>query len=240
VARSLPALTAKAWSSGFGDLAVGVLGGAAAAGVVLGVINANSDVAQTMRINWALIAVIWVLLGSLLGVVVGAGRSWRSVATACGFGAVGGAVASLMFVAHQLELQRDGTIEFDGSLPMNFVPSLVSCVLVVACVLGAQRWAAAGVFTIETGPLRGRRVLLHGGSITIGSGSASDLALRDDPGVAEEHAVVTLEGSVVLLSPGAPLEVNSAAVSVPVVLADGDRLLVGSTEVSFDLRVRTP
>lgn len=241
VARSLPALTARAWSKGLRELAVGSLGGAAAAGVVVGVINAASGGAsEAATIRWALMAVSWASLGALLGIVVGASRSWRSATTGCGAGALGGAFASVLFAAHQLELQRDGTIEFDGSLPVNFVPLLLSCVVVVACVLKAQQWVAAAVFTIETGPLRGRRVLLHGGSITIGSGSASDLALRDDPGVVAEHAVVTLEGSVVLLSPwGASLEVNSAVVSAPVVLADGDRLLVGSTEVSLDVRVGT-
>lgn len=233
--NGLPALTARAWSRALRDVGAGTLAGCAATLWCLVIIDTalpNSS-SRTVQLSLGVVALMWMLLGISLGIATGVGKSWRSALVGGVAGTAGALASSILFIGQQLELGPGGALVVDrAELPLLFATIMVSGMVIAACVLVAQSRTAPVKFTIESGPLRGRGVLLEkAGRVTIGSGSNCQLALRDDWVVAREHASVAVEGSRVTLTPATPLEVNSVSTVRPVVLVDGDHLVIGSTEV---------
>ncbi len=243
VMRSLPPLTAKAWSRALKELVAGAVAGGIAALCCLLVLDTafSNPRSQPVVLGWPVLAIACASIGAGLGIAAGLDRSWRSALIGAGAGTGAGLVSSLLFLGAEVRLRPGGALEVDrAALPVLFGAIMIMGGLIVASVLAAQARLAPVALTVESGPLRGRRVLLERRGITIGSGPDNHLALRDDAHVADEHATVTRSGSAATLEPRRSIELNGTSMIRSAALSDGDRMLIGSTEVSVQLTSGSP
>ena len=102
--------------------------------------------------------------------------------------------------------------------------------------VAAENALPLGFLVFESGPNRGRRVALAaGGPVTLGRKDGNDVVI-DDPMVSREHAVIDRreDGTIVIRDLGStnPVQLNDAPVT-EAAIADGDRLLFGSTVLVY-------
>ncbi len=179
----------------------------------------------------------WVLMGAMLGAGVGiAGFSsdiQKSVVNV-GKGALGGAVGGFA-----------GGFFFDfinqltgGGLTSRLV-GLALIGLAIGLVIGlVHELTKSAWVTVEAGRLKGRQYRLEGSVSSIGRAEENPVGLFGDPSVQARHAVIEHHGDDYVLRGLAVQEgtfVNGSRVE-SATLKDGDRIRLGSYELSFHLR----
>jgi pSer/pThr/pTyr-binding forkhead associated (FHA) protein len=96
---------------------------------------------------------------------------------------------------------------------------------------------------VEAGFRPGRQLLLTKPATVIGRAESCDVGLFGDPAVEKVHARITREGERWVVSdagtPSGTL-VNGQRISGPTPLRSGDRIQVGASVLSFDVRAKEP
>lgn len=187
--------------------AVGLIAGIVAVFVADVMTRATLSVGDTE--NAVLVAYVWALTASLVGLAVGLLRSPKAGAYAFSGGAVAGFVGGFVHGSTSAEfenraLQVNG---FDGQVLLiaTFVAMLIGILVAVAI-----RTARNGSLTVVEGPGRGTVIDFHTSKVTLGGSNNDTLVVKGkDLGakavqldVGDHHAVVTSE--VAILVDGAP------------------------------------
>jgi pSer/pThr/pTyr-binding forkhead associated (FHA) protein len=92
---------------------------------------------------------------------------------------------------------------------------------------------------VVQGRQEGRAYLLATGRSRLGLDEHAEVGLFGDPTVARKHAEIQAKGgayTLVNLDPSGRTSVNGQAVDAPLVLKDGDRIMLGTTGLIFRQR----
>ncbi len=192
--------------------------------------------------------VSWMMMGTMLGAGVGiagflgfAIPSLRTLVGPSNFppiniikgaagGWIGGFAGGLTF-----DMINYGT---GGGLASRLIGlSLIG--LAIGLLIGlVQELTKAAWLTVEAGRLKGRQYRLEGGVCSIGRAEENPVGLFGDTGVQARHAVIERRGEDYLLRGLAVADgtfVNGERIE-SATLRDGDRIRIGSYELSFHLR----
>jgi pSer/pThr/pTyr-binding forkhead associated (FHA) protein len=190
----------------------------------------------------------WVMMGTMMGAGVGiagflgsAVAQLRSMVGPANFpavniikGAAGGWIGGL---AGGLTFDIINQITGGGLLSRLIGLSLIG--LAIGLLIGlVQELTKAAWVTVEAGRLKGRQYRLEGGISSIGRAEENPVGLFGDPSVQARHAVVERRGEDYVLRSIAVAEgtlVNGNRIE-SATLHDGDRIRIGSYELSFHLR----
>lgn len=182
--------------------------------------------------------VSWLLLGAMLGAGVGVAgfsprdiaRSMVNVAKGAIGGAAGGFAGGLVF---DFVNQLTGGGLLSRLLGLSLIGLAIGLVIGLVHELTKNAWV-----TVEAGRLKGREYRLESALSTIGRAEENRVGLFGDPSVQARHAVIERRGDEYVLRALAVQEgtfLNGERVeSSP--LKDGDRIRIGSYELSFHLR----
>lgn len=173
----------------------------------------------------------WTLMGTMLGAGVGI-ASFRPVNLAKG--AIGGLIGGFLggFIFDPINRMTG------GGLPSRLIGlSLIG--LAIGLLIGlVQELTKTAWMTVEAGRLRGRQYRLEGAVSSIGRAEENPVGLFGDPAVQARHAVIERKGNDYVLRGLAVADgtfLNGERVeSAP--LKEGDRIRIGSYELSFHLR----
>lgn len=125
----------------------------------------------------------WLVIGTLVGVGIGALGGVQKASSGLLGGALGGGIGGLLFVA------LDGSREADGAM---LVGALVAATTVGVSVGSVQRLRRRAWATVLDGPLAGREFILYDDISQIGSDGACAISLPGDPAILPVHFVLTI------------------------------------------------
>jgi hypothetical protein len=135
----------------------------------------------------------------------------------------------------------------DAEATSLWSPSAMGFVALGACIGLAislvQVILREATLRVESGFRPGRQLLLSKPETTIGRAESCDLGLFGDPAVEKLHAKITRQGHQWLLSDnGTPsgTMLNRQRITGPTPLHSGDRIGVGNSVLSFELRTKEP
>ena len=167
--------------------------------------------------------VCWGLAACVVGATTGASRSLRASVV----GAVGGLVGG--FIGGALYVLPDA-----GGL-------LLPALAVIGVVLGLS-FSLAGNYwiKIQSGKLRGRRIILDGKTQTLGAASSCKIVLSNDPQIQPVHVTIQVRYGTRVVIPHAPILVNGASVTSAQDLHPESEITIGSTVVKFSGRGGQP
>jgi pSer/pThr/pTyr-binding forkhead associated (FHA) protein len=190
----------------------------------------------------------WTMMGAMLGAGVGlagfvgsAIPALRSMVGSTNFppvniikGAAGGVIGGF---AGGLTFDLINGITGGGLLARMVGLSLIG--LAIGLLIGlVQELTKAAWVTVEAGRLKGRQYRLEGNLASIGRAEENPVGLFGDPGVQPRHAVIEHRGNDYVIRGLAVADgtfVNGERVE-SATLHDGDRIRIGSYELSFHLR----
>jgi pSer/pThr/pTyr-binding forkhead associated (FHA) protein len=197
--------------------------------------------------------VSWMMMGTMLGAGVGiagflgsAVPPIRSLVGSINFpainivkGAAGGCIGGF---AGGLFFDPIGIVTGGSGLTSRLIGlSLIG--LAIGLLIGlVQELTKAAWLTIEAGRLKGRQYRLEGGISSIGRAEENPVGLFGDSSVQARHAVIERRGNDYVLRGLAVADgtfLNGERIE-SATLRDGDRLRIGSYELSFHLRGMKP
>jgi hypothetical protein len=179
--------------------------------------------------GYAARAIGWGIFGLAVGVGEGrANRSPRKTSYGAIGGLLGGIVGGMLLEAlAQISLAYQAEIRGIGLMVLG--AAIGSLIALVSEALARAR------LKVLSGPREGREYDLDRPVTKIGRSDACDVYLPSDRGIESVHAVVRRAGGSLLVTPASPhvaLLLNNVTVpSGGSNLADGDRLIVGSTRL---------
>ena len=194
----------------------------------------------------------WTMMGAMLGAGVGiAGflgssvKALRSMVGSTHFpaaniikGAAGGVIGGF---AGGLTFDLINGITGGGLMARLVGLSLIG--LAIGLLIGlVQELTKAAWVTVEAGRLKGRQYRLEGNVASIGRAEENPVGLFGDPSVQPRHAVIEHRGNDYVIRGLAVADgtfVNGERVETAT-LHDGDRIRIGSYELSFHLRGERP
>lgn len=178
-------------------------------------------------------AVSWAILGLAIG--ASQGLAYRSRQRLV-FGLIGGGIGGFLG-GYSFEWLRERLgNRYDLSQGLGVVLLGAGLGLFLAFVEQALRRAWV---VVQSGRQEGRAYLLSQGTSSIGLDERATVGLFGDKTVARRHAQIVSGPTGYVLEPvdgGGKIRVNGAASSGPVVLADGDRIELGRTQLTFRKR----
>jgi len=194
-------------------------------------------------------AVSWMMMGTMLGAGVGIagflGSAIPQIRARVGpinfppvniiKGAAGGWIGGF---AGGLFFDPIGIVTAGGGLASRLIGlSLIG--LAIGLLIGlVQELTKAAWLTVDAGRLKGRQYRLEGGISSIGRAEENPVGLFGDTGVQARHAVIEHRGNDYILRGLAVADgtfLNGERVE-SATLRDGDRIRIGSYELSFHLR----
>jgi len=180
----------------------------------------------------------WLLLGAMLGAGVGVAgfsptdvpRSMLNVAKGVIGGAAGGFAGGLLF---------DFVNQLTGGGLLSRLIGLSLIGLAIGLVIGlVHELTKSAWLTVEAGRLKGRQYRLEGAISSLGRAEENPVGLFGDPSVQARHAVIERHGDDYVLRGLAVQDgtfLNGQRVE-RASLKDGDRIRIGSYELSFHVR----
>jgi len=168
----------------------------------------------------------WGLVVCVVGATTGASRSLRASVVGAVGGLVGGLVGGAMFVL------------LDGEKNLLLSPlslALIGVVLGLSFSLAGDYW-----IKIQSGKLRGRRIILDGKTQTLGAASSCKIVLSNDPQVDSEHVTIQVRYGTRVVIPHSPILVNGVSVTAAQGLHPESEITIGSTVVKFSGRKGQP
>ncbi len=170
--------------------------------------------------------VCWGLAACVVGATTGASRSLRASITGAVAGLVGGFIGGALFVFPAA----------GQDLLLLLALAVIGVVLGLSFSLAGNYW-----IKIQTGKLRGRRIILDGKSQTLGCRPAScKIVLSNDPEIHSEHVTIQVRYGTRVVIPHAPILVNGASVTSAQDLHPESEITIGSTVVKFSGRKGQP
>jgi hypothetical protein len=205
----------------------------------------------------ALLVLGWVLTGLLVGMAPaafdflgavlrneerrGARRKLRNGLIGGTVGGLVGGVVSLMLKGVWGDVFKNADVlDLWSPSATGFVAlgALIGLAVSLTQVMLREAWVR-----VEAGFRPGRQLLLTRPETVIGRAEKCDIGLFGDAGVEKVHAKIAREGDRwVVTDAGTPSGtlVNGQKISGPTLLRSGDRIQVGASVLTFDVRAREP
>jgi tRNA A-37 threonylcarbamoyl transferase component Bud32 len=172
--------------------------------------------------------VCWGLAACIVGATTGATRSLRASITGAVGGLVGGFIGGALYVLP--DLGKD-----DAWLLLLLALALIGAVLGLSFSLAGNYW-----IKVQSGKLRGRRIILDGKTQTLGAASSCKIVLSNDPQIQPVHVTIQVRYGTRVVIPHAPILVNGARVTAAQDLHLESEITIGSTVVKFSGRKGQP
>jgi hypothetical protein len=172
--------------------------------------------------------VCWGLAACIVGATTGATRSLRASITGAVGGLVGGFIGGALYVLP--DLGKD-----DAWLLLLLALALIGAVLGLSFSLAGNYW-----IKVQSGKLRGRRIILDGKTQTLGAASSCKIVLSNDPQIQPVHVTIQVRYGTRVVIPHAPILVNGASVTSAQDLHPESEITIGSTVVKFSGRGGQP
>ena len=170
----------------------------------------------------------WGLVACVVGATTGASRSLRASVVGALGGLAGGLLGGAMYVLP--DLGND-----DAWLLLLLALALIGAVLGLSFSLAGNYW-----IKIQSGKLRGRRIILDGKTQTLGAASSCKIVLSNDPQIQPVHVTIQVRYGTRVVIPHAPILVNGASVTAAQDLHLESEITIGSTVVKFSGRKGQP
>jgi hypothetical protein len=235
--NSWQAFGARSYRSAILRLAIGLVVGAAsgACAVVAGnaIVHALVDDGATDAPG--VVTLVWMVVAVLVGLAVGALRSWRGTISGVLGGAVGGLVGGGFFAQTSGEFSHHALL-LDGSEAPTYLSAGVAAAA-VGCAIGlVSRSLRRATLTVIEGRSRGMELVVDRQLASIGAGTRNVLVLAGDPNVARQHAVIDLRTNPAQLDALAEVIVDGQAVVGRHPIRNGAVLQIGGSFLRFEPR----
>lgn len=229
-----PAINLRAYQSAIGRFFAGAAVGAVAGAVAIvlsdAMIKATIGPGDTEHL--ALVAYTWALTAGLIGVAVGALRSWRAAAYAFSFGAVGGCLGGLIHGATTAEFSGR-RLAIDATDGATLLMATLVAMLIGTTIALALRTSRTGSLTVVEGKGQGTVIDFHKSTATIGSSTRDTLVLAGSA-VPARAVHIRLTDASINAQADVPVQLDGTAVANSFTIRSGQILAVGGVFVRIE------
>lgn len=217
-------LSAKAWTRGAERAVIGAAVGGAAGAIGFGLADLVFGLVEDRNEDLALL-VGWVIVSSLIGLGIGAYRSYDKARTGTVGGALGGVAGGLVLLA----LGVDQYAPYGETL----LAVTLAAIAVGLAIGGLERVSRDLWIEVLDGPLAGREFPVDKSTVLIGSAPHCQISMGIDSKIEPRHAQLTIANEQIIIEPiDGAVRLNGRNVTGRVVVTD-EQITVGGSHLAI-------